>query len=161
MCGRERAYAVRNWCGVPDRVIQAAERLKGVQIENMPAVDVIRRFNHPTVLIYADPPYVLSTRCREQYRHEMTDEDHEELLDVLLDHQGPVILSGYDGPLYNDRLKGWHPEEAISYTQTMKKKTEILWMNFEPEYQQLSIQGQADMKTQESMAGQENGGQKE
>lgn len=159
--GRERAYAVRNWCGLPDRVIQAAERLKGVQVEHRPAVDIIRRFNYSNVLIYADPPYMMETRCREQYRHEMTDEDHEELLDALLSHRGPVVLSGYDSSLYNDRLKGWHREEAVSYTQTMKEKTEILWMNFEPEYQQLSIQGQADKELQESMAGQENGGQKE
>ena len=45
--------------GEPD-AIQAAERLRGVQIENRPAVELIRRFNYPNALIYADPPYLLS-----------------------------------------------------------------------------------------------------
>lgn len=114
--GRERAYAVRDWRGLPDRVIQAAERLRDVQIEHMPAIDLIHRFNYPNVLIYADPPYVLGTRNRKQYRHEMSDEDHEELLDALLAHQGPVILSGYNCPLYDERLKDWHREDAAAYT---------------------------------------------
>ncbi len=53
--------------------MEAAERLRGVQIQNRPAVEVIRKFNFENVLIYCDPPYVLSTRCRKQYRHEMTE----------------------------------------------------------------------------------------
>ena len=87
--GRERAYAARDWCNLPEKIMQAAERLRGVQIECMPAVKLIRRFNSPKVLIYADPPYLLATRHGRQYRYEMLDEDHEELLDVLLDHTGP------------------------------------------------------------------------
>ena len=112
--------------------MKAAERLRGVQIECRPAVDVIRRFNSPKVLIYADPPYVLGTRHGKQYWREMDDRDHEELLDVLLAHKGSVLLSGYDSDLYNARLRGWRREEAVSYSQAASRKTEILWMNFEP-----------------------------
>lgn len=137
--GRERAYAAKDWCELPERVLGAAERLRGVQIENRPAAELIRRFNYPNVLIYADPPYMLETRHGKQYRCEMSDEDHEELLDMLLAHRGPVILSGYDSPLYNDRLWGWYREEAVSYSQAASRKTEVLWMNFEPE-------GQKEMK---------------
>ena len=133
--GRERAYAAKDWCELPEKIIQAAERLRGVQIEHRPAVDVIRRFNSQKVLIYADPPYVLGTRHGKQYRCEMDDKDHEDLLDVLLDHKGPVLLSGYDNALYSDRLRGWHREEAVSYSQIASRKTEVLWMNFEPEEQ--------------------------
>lgn len=32
ICGRERAYAAAQWCSLPDRLIDAAERLRGVQI---------------------------------------------------------------------------------------------------------------------------------
>ncbi|MCI8887956.1 MAG: DNA adenine methylase [Hungatella sp.] len=137
--GRERAYAARDWCDLPRRILEAAERLRGVQIECMPAVDLIRRFHSPNVLIYADPPYILSTRHGKQYRCEMSDQDHEELLDALLDHKGPVLISGYDNPLYQDRLRHWHREEAVSYSQTASKKTEILWMNFEPEGKQMTM----------------------
>lgn len=135
--GRERAYAAKDWCNLPEKIMQAGERLRGVQIECRPAVELIRRFNHPKVLIYADPPYVLGTRHGKQYRCEMDDQDHEELLEVLLAHKGPVLLSGYDSPLYNDRLRGWHREEAMSYSQIASRKREILWMNFEPEEQHM------------------------
>lgn len=130
--GRERAYAARDWCQLPERIMQAAGRLREVQIECRPAVELIRRFNSPKVLIYADPPYVLGTRHGKQYRCEMDDTGHEELLDVLLVHKGPVLISGYDSPLYNNKLKGWHREEAVSYSQVGSRKKEVLWMNFEP-----------------------------
>ena len=90
--GRERAYATKDWCDLPEKIMQAAERLRGVQIENRPAVDVIQRFNHSNVLVYGDPPYVLSTRHGKQYRFEMDDPAQDDLLDVLLAHKGPVIL---------------------------------------------------------------------
>lgn len=130
--GREKAYAVLDWCHLPEMILQAAERLRGVQIECRPAIELIKRFNHPNVLIYADPPYVLRTRHGKQYRYEMTDECHEELLAVLLGHKGPVLLSGYDNSLYRDRLQGWHQESRKSYTHSRKIKEEIVWMNFEP-----------------------------
>lgn len=130
--GREKAYAATDWCKLPDKIMIASERLRGVQIENRPAVELIERFNNPKVLIYADPPYVLSTRHGKQYRHEMDDKQQNDLIDVLLAHKGPVMLSGYDSDLYNDRLSGWYREETTSYSQVCSKKREILWMNFQP-----------------------------
>ncbi len=130
--GREAAYAANYWCRTPENIKQAAERLRGVQIENRPAVDLISRFNYPNVLIYADPPYLLETRHGKQYRHEMTDTDHKNLLDALLAHRGPVLLSGYSSKLYEDALRGWHRDEIESMTQTSKKRREVLWMNFTP-----------------------------
>ena len=93
---------------------------------------MITRFNYPNVLIYADPPYLLSTRHGKQYACEMTSNDHENLLDALLAHKGPVLLSGYDSPMYCDVLRGWHREEIGVRAQTATKRREILWMNFEP-----------------------------
>ena len=62
------------WRRLPEVIYQAADRLMDVQLENRPAVDVIRRFNGPSVLIYADPPYLKDTRVLNgnQYRFEMT-----------------------------------------------------------------------------------------
>ena len=101
----------------------------------MDAVELIRRFNHKNVLIYCDPPYILRTRHGKQYRCEMDDSQHESLLDALEEHKGPVLLSGYDSPLYNRRLQGWQRAEAVSYSQVGSKKKEVLWMNFEPDGQ--------------------------
>lgn len=137
--GRERAYASQDWCHLPEKIMQAAERLRGVQIENRPAVELISRFNSKRVLVYADPPYVFGTRHGKQYRYEMDDRAHGDLLDVLLSHMGPVLLSGYDNDLYNDRLRGWHREETICYSQVCSKKKEVLWMNFEPVSRQMTF----------------------
>lgn len=139
--GRERAYASQDWCRLPEKIMQAAERLRGVQIECRPAIELIRRFNYKNVLVYADPPYVLSTRHGKQYRCEMDDRQQDRLLGVLLEHKGPVVLSGYDNGLYNSRLKGWYRKETACYTQTRSKKQEIIWMNFNPELGQMKLPG--------------------
>ncbi len=134
--GREYAYAAKYWCKAPEVICQATERLRGVQIENRPALEIISRFNFPNVLIYADPPYLLQTRHGKQYRHEMTEKDHMDLLDALKAHRGPVVLSGYDSPLYNDALQGWHRDEATAIAQTATRRREVIWMNFEPVIQE-------------------------
>lgn len=130
--GREAAYAAKYWCQTSEIIIQAAERLRGVQIESRPAIEVIKRFNFTNVLIYADPPYLLSTRHGKQYKHEMSDEDHADLLNALTAHKGPVILSGYEHPMYTEGLRGWHRDQRNTYAQTMSPRQEVLWMNFEP-----------------------------
>lgn len=133
--GREAAYAATYWCKMPQVIIEAAERLRGVQIENRPALDLIQRFNFPNVLIYADPPYLLSTRHGKQYRHEMTDDDHALLLDALLQHKGPVLLSGYASQMYEKILSGWYRHEIYVMAQTSTKRKEVLWTNFCPKKQ--------------------------
>ncbi len=69
----------------------------------------------------------------DPYLYLVDDAGHGDLLDVVLAHKGPVILSGYENPLYNDRLRGWHREERICYSQVASKRKEVLWINFEPE----------------------------
>ncbi len=120
----------------PAKEKQAAERLRGVQIECMPAVELMKRFNNKKVLIYLDPPYMPGTRHGKQYRHEMFDEkSHEELIETAKAHKGYVIISGYDTDLYNDMLSGWHKEETTCYSQVCSKKREVIWMNYIPQMQ--------------------------
>ena len=137
--GREKAYAADDWRRIPVKIMESAERLRGVQIENRPAIEVIKRFNFEDVLIYCDPPYLLSTRCRKQYRHEMSEADHIELLETLLKHQGPVVISGYASELYDDILKDWYREERIAYAQNAKQRREIIWHNRPAPQRQLSL----------------------
>lgn len=137
--GRERSYASQDWCNLPEKIVQAAERLRGVQIENRPAIELIPKFNYENVLIYCDPPYMLETRHGKQYRCEMDNNDHEALLDVLLKHKGYVMISGYDTELYNSMLAGWNKYKKIAYSQTGSRKQEIVWMNYEPPERQLAF----------------------
>ena len=121
---RERSYCLNCWNDMPENIRAAAERLKEVQIENRPALELIRRFRHVNVLIYADPPYLLETRSGKQYRHEMTDADHEALLAALKAHPGPVILSGYHSPMYDSELSGWNIIERKAYNQNSQQAAE-------------------------------------
>jgi DNA adenine methylase len=130
VAAREAAYAVRYWNDLPEVITGVAQRLKMVQIEHKPAVELIKAFNHENVLIYADPPYVMSTRTRKQYRHEMTDQDHVELLETLLQHKGYVMLSGYESDLYNEYLHNWRRISTPARAENSLPRTEALWMNY-------------------------------
>ncbi len=128
--GRERAYAAQDWCNLPKKILQAAERLRGVQIENRPAEDIIEQYDHEKVFQYWDPPYLLGTRHGKQYKCEMSDSQHESLLNKALKSRAKIMISGYDSDLYNDMLKGWYRCEAVAYSQVCSKKKEVIWMNY-------------------------------
>lgn len=120
-----------DWNRIPDRILEAATRLKDAEIENTDALKLIKKYNRSDCLIYVDPPYLLSTRKQRYYNVEMTDEEeHEELIDVLKKHSGPVLLSGYDSDLYNKLLKDWDRKEINTQAEQGKARTEIIWTNF-------------------------------
>ena len=115
-----------------ERVAGAAERLRGVSIENRDALDVIRDYGkHPGNLLYLDPPYLGSTRATN-YRHEMlTDEAHTEFAEAVNACTAKVVISGYDSPLYADLFPGWHVTRLKGATTLSGKtdRTEVLWSN--------------------------------
>lgn len=117
------------WKKLPKRVHAIIERLRDAEIENRPAVQVIERYHRPDVAIYADPPYVLTTRTGKMYEYEMTDADHTALLNALDAHPGPVILSGYACDLYDNRLSEWHRVETRSISEKGGVRTEVIWLN--------------------------------
>jgi DNA adenine methylase len=125
----------KEWLKFPEKISAVAERLIGVQIENRPAVELIKRYSRQSVLIYADPPYILATRTTSSYKHEMSEEDHEKLLEVLEEHPGPVILSGYSHPIYDKRLKHWRRKTKRAKAEAGAIREEVLWINpFAAEY---------------------------
>lgn len=119
----------KEWRRLPEKLIYVADRLKDVQVENQPALKLLERYRRPKVLIYVDPPYILETRSKRHYKHEMTIQDHEELLEALDQHPGPVLLSGYDHSLYNTRLSHWRRETFQVRAEAGVSRTEVLWIN--------------------------------
>lgn len=117
------------WRQVPPRILALADRLKDAEVENCDATQMIPDYADPDVLIYADPPYPFDTRNGKLYTHEMTDADHEQLLEALDRHPGPVVLSGYHCTLYDERLKAWHTREKEVQAEKGNKRTEVLWLN--------------------------------
>jgi DNA adenine methylase len=121
------------WATYPLAIPAFVERLQGVAIESVEALKVIRRLDSPDTLIYADPPYVTATRGRSYakhgYRHEMTDDGHEQLAEALRGAESMVVLSGYPSALY-DRLYGdWERRECRAMADRGKEVTEVLWLN--------------------------------
>lgn len=118
------------WSYLPQTIQQATERLQGVQIENLPALEIIKRYDTADIFIYADPPYLHGTRKGNLYKHEMTYKEHEELLKVLVEHPGKVMISGYENDLYNKILNGWRKVSKETLAESGLKRTETLWMNY-------------------------------
>ncbi|MBA4686331.1 MAG: DNA adenine methylase [Candidatus Galacturonibacter soehngenii] len=118
------------WNKLPEYIFEAAKRLKEAEIENTNAIELIEKYNRSDCLIYADPPYLLSTRRQRYYNVEMEkDEQHEELIKILLKHSGPVMLSGYDSDLYNDYLSRWTRYEFTAQAEQGKTRREVIWVN--------------------------------
>lgn len=136
-----RANATRNgtipatdWAGLPDILETIVERLRGVVIENRPAVDVIQTYDGPTTLHYLDPPYPFATRNRRWagncYQYEMTDADHCELAALTHRLQGAVIISGYPCELYDQKLyPDWRRVTWETHADQALDRTEVLWLN--------------------------------
>jgi len=126
-----------DWANFPPVVLEIAERLRGVTIENRPALQLLATHRDPAGLVYLDPPYPHSTRgrgagrgARSGYIHEMTDEDHCELALVALDHPSRVMVSGYRCDLYDALYGGWRREDRKAMADGARERTESLWMNF-------------------------------
>ena len=106
-------------------------------LEDRQALEVIRREDGPGTLFYCDPPYLHETRAtaREYGALEMTEADQRELLELLLQVEGKVMLSGYPSALYDKALSGWnqHTFDIANHASGARAKgrqTEVLWCNF-------------------------------
>jgi DNA adenine methylase len=129
---------VSRWLGGVEALSEIGERLIRVQIENRPAVDVVLLYDSKETLFYCDPPYVHDTRGDSKaYGHEMTDEQHRELADILNHVEGMVAFSNYDCDLINQLYptKRWRkiigPERTIHSTKDTR--SEVLWVNYDPD----------------------------
>lgn len=129
----------RAWAKLPETMEAAQERLKGVQIENLPALELISRYDTEDVFIYIDPPYLHGIRKNYLYKHEMEDHEHEELLRKLIKHPGKILLSGYENEMYNDYLSGWKKVQKNTRAERGLPRTETLWMNYDIGQGQLSL----------------------
>lgn len=129
--------AVSRWLGAVEDLPEIAVRLLRVQIENRPAVNVIRLYDSPKTLFYCDPPYVHITRGdHNAYCGEMIDDEHRELAVLLNSVVGNVALSNYDCSLMDELypepkwFKNIGPEKTIHSTKDMRR--EVLWTNYDP-----------------------------
>lgn len=124
---------VSRWLGGIDGLADVAERLLRVQIENRPAIDVVRLYDSPDTLFYCDPPYLHSTRGDSKaYGFEMNVDEHAELARVLNQCQGKVAISGYRCDEMDTWYAGWRRFDApIKQCHSIKApRQESVWMNY-------------------------------
>ena len=126
------AGAVSRWLGSVEGLAEIVQRLQRVQIENAPAIEVIRRYDSPGTLFYCDPPYPHESRGDSNaYGFEMSDSEHKDLAEALHQVEGAVAVSGYRCKLM-DRLYGkWLRIDAPEHLCNSSKSARIesLWMN--------------------------------
>jgi DNA adenine methylase len=127
------AGAVSRWLGSVEGLAEIVQRLQRVQIENVPAIEVIRRYDSPDTFFYCDPPYAHEARGdAKAYGFEMSNAEHEKLAEVLHEVEGAVALSGYRctlmDRLYGDWVRVDSPEHLCNSSKT--SRIESVWMNY-------------------------------
>lgn len=127
------------------RFTAAAARLQKVCIEQCDAAALIGRLaNDDDCVVYADPPYLASTRngraaegITADYGCDMGgEEDHRRLAAALHATPATVVLSGYPSPLYEELYGGWHRHDVPVIVHSSNatsvdraQRTEVLWSN--------------------------------
>lgn len=129
------AGAVSRWLGAVEDLGLIAQRLLRVQIENAPALEVIKRYDSSETLFYCDPPYPHDSRSdNNAYSFEMTSTQHRELSETLHHVSGKVAVSSYDSPLMEELFQGWYctkgPFKQIPSSKAIRQ--EVLWTNYDP-----------------------------
>lgn len=115
----------------PEHLLPVAERFMGVQIEQLPALECITRYDTPDTLFYFDPPYVLEKRTSgKEYAFEVDQQFHIEAAAILRASQGFAVVSGYACQLYHDlyEVHGWQRVDTEAQTNG-EKRIESLWLS--------------------------------
>jgi DNA adenine methylase len=85
----------------------------------------------PETFIYLDPPYLMETRScsRNYYEFELSDKDHDDLLQLCLSTRANVAISHYSCSKYEEALSGWNRKDRMLQIRT-GKRLESLYMNY-------------------------------
>lgn len=145
---RGMGIACAAWLSAVDRLPAVHERLQRVQIECQDWRTILTRYDTPETLFYVDPPYIPETRSAGGYAHELTDDDHRELVERLLGLEGRAMLSGYPHQIYQpledagwDRREWQTASHAAARTKATgiqgagsmlekQPRTEVAWRNY-------------------------------
>lgn len=115
-----------------------SERVKKTNFLSDDFVQIIKVWDEDETLFYLDPPYLHSTRSEgstNTYEHELTVEDHINMLLLANNARGKVIISGYASPLYKRHLKEWNCKKKnvanhSSQSKSKERRIECIWYNY-------------------------------
>lgn len=131
---RSGTTPAQDWRNYAETLPLLIERLKGVVVENRDALEVMAQHDAPETLHYVDPPYLPETRSGlmhspKAYFHEMSKEEHIEMLDFIRTLKGMVIVSGYQSVLYDRELSDFTRVEKKTNADGASARMEILWIS--------------------------------
>lgn len=126
---------VSRWLGGVEALDEIARRLLRVQIENRPALDVMKLYDGPQTLFYCDPPYLHSTRGDSKaYGFEMNEAQYHDFAATAKQAKGMVAISGYDHDLMDEMFPPDLWKKTIGADRTIHStkgtRQEVLWTNF-------------------------------
>jgi len=127
--------SVNRWLSKLPRLVFVIDRLKRVQLNNVDFREIFDKFDSEGTLFYCDPPYVHSTRTgKTDYLHEMTENDHLDLIKLAISAKGNVAISGYENDLYKSELKKFYLSRAKETRRSLRHsvRKECLWTNYDP-----------------------------
>jgi DNA adenine methylase len=132
--GHSKASTILRWERGIKVLPEVCRRLRGVQIEQDDWRAVLKRYDRERTLFYLDPPYVPSPRVEGKYNHEMTEDDHRDLVAALLELKGKAIISGYWHETYSPlEAAGWQRLEwdvkCMVVPGKKSARTECLWLS--------------------------------
>lgn len=125
------------WKNSLDGLYAVADRFLRVQIENRPALDVIRTYGTPSTLFYVDPPYYMGSRSPgRKYVSEMSEADYVALAGALDGSGSKVALSAYGCPFIDALFPApkWRKFQARPRAVCSRgpAKAEALYVNYDP-----------------------------
>lgn len=146
---RNMSSSVSRYLSAIELLPEFHKRMMFVQIENKDFREILKWYDTKDTFFYLDPPYLPETRKEKQsYEYEMSVKDHEELIDILLNVKGKVMLSGYPNELYKileenrwtrvDFQTSCHAAGRTRLTGILGKgsatrlqpRTECIWINY-------------------------------
>ena len=133
---RNMSKSISDMLSTIDMLPELHQRLSRVIVLNKNAFDIIEKYgNKESVFIQADPPYVQDTRSEARYDVDMTNEQHNQFIELCLKCKCKMLINGYDHPIY-DKLtdNGWEKIQfevnTTSGTHKPKTKVETIWRNY-------------------------------
>lgn len=127
---------VSRWTAAVEDLDRIVDRLRSVRVERRDAQRLVADFrNRPASLIYLDPPY-LGERVRGYDHDKWSPGQHASLLVELNKAKCMILISGYESPLYEERLarsRGWACRTFRASTRGHNGRdfgrTEVVWCN--------------------------------
>ena len=123
---RNMSKNVSDFLSAIDGLYEIHQRLSHVTVLNRDGIQLMRDNSAENVFIYADPPYVQSTRGNTRYTIDMDNDTQQKFLSACIDSKAKILISGYDCEEYNVLLENGFTKTSFE----TNNRTESLWTNY-------------------------------